>query len=105
MRALRGARGGFGEGARPCVAARPVYDLGSLRTRAVMRDTPPVLMCGASARRLRLVSRTARPSGGMADAGDSKDGGPRAGPPFCAPVLSRYDPTDPKVRRCPATKR
>src|SRR5256712_748808 len=40
MRALRGARGGFGERARPYRAARPVYDRGPLSTRAVMRDTP-----------------------------------------------------------------
>jgi len=52
MRALRGARGGFGERARPGVAARPVYDLGPPSTRAVMRDTPRALMCGATARRL-----------------------------------------------------
>src|SRR5439155_11218810 len=61
--------------ARPCVAARPVYDLGPLSTRAVMGDTPRALMCEASVRELRLGSRTTRPSGGMADAGDSKSPG------------------------------
>src|SRR3989442_14474724 len=87
MRALRGARGGFGERARPYRAARPVYDRGPLSTRAVMRDTPRGLMCGAAARRLRLDSRTTRPSGGMADAGDSKREGPQLGPSLHAQSL------------------